>query len=250
MPFWHFCYFRPDIHFAIFNLLPMKKNAPVRDYKFSDAHLVQLSDAKADAIQRDLSELSDYGLNAAKLQNFRALRDAFANQPDDLILEGEQMEATENKNNSRDELTKQLNRFLTAAINAWGKGSGKYRRMGLTAPTQLTDDELVRATRSVIRTATDLLNELSGEGITAGVISTLQQALQAFDALVDKQAEAIRSRDIATEDRIESGNALYQEMIKLCRTARTYWRDKNEAKYNDYRIYNSIHGTPGEGEVE
>lgn len=223
----------------------MKKNVAVRDYHLSDARFIQMMDEKIDALTADLNELQQVGVTQSRISQLAQMRETFADFPDDQLYEGRQMLATEKKRDAREALLVEVNRFITAALNQWPRESARFRHLGISAPTQLTDDELVRGVRNLIRGSQELLADLANEGITPADLTQLNNLRVSFDEAVDEQAEAIRKRDIATEDRITLANAAYAEMVKLCRSARNYWRDKNEARYNDYVIYGA-NGAPVE----
>ncbi|MFC2093968.1 hypothetical protein ACFLSV_08725, partial [Bacteroidota bacterium] len=70
-------------------------------------------------------------------------------------------------------------------------------------------------------------------------LTELETKCQTLEDALDEQADAIADRDIATEDRIETGNALYDKLINYCSFGQQIWIETDEAKYNDYIIYTS-----------
>jgi len=63
-----------------------------------------------------------------------------------------------------------------------------------------------------------------------------QNLVDELDTLVDEQRFAVKDRDIAVDDRIKKGNALYEKLVELAEYGKSAWLNKNEAKYNDYVI--------------
>jgi len=60
-----------------------------------------------------------------------------------------------------------------------------------------------------------------------------------LDAAIDAVAASNETRDLATQTRIEKGNALWAEMTYLASIGQTLYADTNEAKYNDYVLIGS-----------
>ncbi len=56
---------------------------------------------------------------------------------------------------------------------------------------------------------------------------------------IDAQAKGISDRDVATEDRIEVLNTLYRILIKYAGIGQDIFYETDEAKYNDYVIYDT-----------
>ncbi len=103
----------------------------------------------------------------------------------------------------------------------------------------MSDSELEKCGKRVARTATLLLTQLAAEGITAAQIADLKTTAIGFEDAQDNQLDAINDRDIATEERIDAGNALYEKLVKFCNTGKDIWVNASEARYNDYIIYDS-----------
>ena len=54
--------------------------------------------------------------------------------------------------------------------------------------------------------------------------------------------DKIADRSIAQEDRVLMGNALFDQLKKYCRSAKSQWFSKSEARFNDYIIYKTPSG--------
>jgi len=64
-----------------------------------------------------------------------------------------------------------------------------------------------------------------------------------FDTAIDVKQDAVKNRDIKTQDRIIKGNAVFKEITRLCNSGKSLFVNTDEAKYNDYVIHNTPSGT-------
>jgi hypothetical protein len=91
-----------------------------------------------------------------------------------------------------------------------------------------------------------MLDDLAEKGLTQQMLDDLETVIGEFDNALSMQEDAISSRDIATEERIEKANAIYAIVSKHCDTGKRIWVSSNQAKYNDYVIYDTPSGKPEE----
>ena len=84
-----------------------------------------------------------------------------------------------------------------------------------------------------------MLTQLAPQGITATTATALLTAVNSFETEVDDQLDTINDRDIATEARVVKGNSVYAKLIKVANTGKNIWVTTNEAKHNDYVIYDT-----------
>lgn len=224
----------------------MKKKEVIRKYNFSDGKLKQLADNLLDLIQRDLSKFEDRGFHSGKQIAFENLIRAFTLNASDEELEGMKVTTTENKNNARLALEKAMRTILLAAKNVFKEGTGRYKEFGNGSLTAQTDEELVRNAQIMESVATKYLHLLQDEGLNGTKLSTFRDLKETFDKSINEQRKAISERDLTTEERIETGNSLYDLVVKYADIGKDIWYDTNEAKYNDYIIYNTTSGTKDE----
>ncbi len=213
-----------------------KKEEAVRAYNFADASLMQLADEVVSNGTRDSAELTPQGVTAARLGDLAALNDTFRDMEDDEEWAGLVSEKAEDKDAALavcEAGTRNIRRMVS---NVFGEQSAKYRRFGFTGINDLKDADRIKAYFRVWRRASDLTTELAPEGLTATVLADFRTACETADDAYDALVDTINDRDIATEERIELGNEIYAEVVKICNTGKTYWFDKEEAKYNDYVI--------------
>jgi len=211
----------------------------VRDYNFSDGELKQYADEIISSIKRDIVEFSERGATATRLNALQQKLDIFDELPTDEILEGIKIDATQDKDAARSNAEIAARTILVMAENTFGTESGKYKQFGDAAFSRQSDNQFYRTLKTIKTSADKFLLDLAEEGLTQVVIDNLVGLTTLFDKAIDDQNTAIKSRDIATEERIEAGNTLYTDLVKVCNTGKDIWYNKNEAKYNDYVIYTS-----------
>lgn len=222
----------------------MKKEVAIASFKFTYAHLKQLCDNALNLIARDTAEFADRGYTATRRATFAQLLSTFVAVPDEETMLARREQATKNKNTQRDLLETKMRTYFLAAKNTYGESTPKYHEFGNAFISQQTDDELVRTAKIMSRALTDNITALANEGITTAKITAFDQLRQAYDDSIDTQARAISAKDVTAEERLTAANNLYAELVKVCDLGKDIWYTTNEAKYNDYVIYNTTTGLP------
>lgn len=222
----------------------MKKNPVAREFKLADAFLKQKADEFINLIDRDIVEFTDRGYNPTKKTEFTNARDAVDNFPSDEQLEAIKIEFTAQKDAARNALAKTMRTILNMAQNVFGFASAKYKEFGGSDLSRQSDAELVRNARIMTVTADKYLTELASEGLTADKITTLSNQRDILDIAIDAQAKGISDRDVATENRVETLNILYRLVMKYAGIGQDIFYETDEAKYNDYVIYDTPSGEP------
>ncbi len=214
-----------------------KKKEAMRVYTLSDADLAQLGDKAVELITRDIAELDTYGIDDDDKDWIADTTTSFKNYPTDEELEGEVSDKTEKKDEAADVVKVDVRSIMVRASNAFGVKAAKYRKFGTKGMDNMDDNNLHRLGNRVVRVATGYLAELAEEGLTQAIIDVLDDKNNAFGDAIDAKDEAVRERDISTEDRVDLGNSLYEKIVKVFNAGKDYWVNKDEAKYNDYVIY-------------
>lgn len=233
----------------------MKRKEVIRKYKMSDAALIQKADGIKNLVNRDLADLAAYGVTPANVDDLEDARDAFDNTSTDDELMADMIIATQAKNALRTSVLSKIRQVADRARIKFGEEDGKFRKFGVQLLTKNNDNDLVRVGKRVARTGTLYLAELASEGLTAPIIADLEAEVSAFDNAIDEQETAITERDIAVQDRILLGNALYAIIVNLAAKGKLCYLETNEAKYNDYVLNNipeggtTLDGTVSAGSV-
>lgn len=222
----------------------MKKEQVTRDFKLADSVLKQKADELIALIDRDITEFTDRGYNAAKKTELTTALHTVDSFPNDEQLEAIKMDLTTQKDAARNALEKTMRSIFNMAENVFGQYSARYKEFGNALISQQNDSEIVRVAKIMSSTAEKYLSQLADEGLTAEKITTLITQRDALDVAIDAQAKGISDRDVATESRIEALNKLYQLLTKYAGIGQDIFYETNEAKYNDYIIYNTPSGLP------
>lgn len=222
----------------------MKKNPVTRGYLFPDAVLKQKADEFINLLDRDIVEFTDRGYSPAKRSELMEARSAVEDFPSDEQLEAIKIDLTNQKETARRALEKSMRTILNMAENTFGFGSAKHKEFGASDITRQPDAEIVRNARIMSATADKYLRELENEGLTEDKIATLIAQRDELDLAIDAQAKGISDRDVATEDRIEVLNTLYKLLTKYAGIGQDIFYETDEAKYNDYIIYDTPSGLP------
>ncbi|WP_299576850.1 hypothetical protein [uncultured Sunxiuqinia sp.] len=222
----------------------MRKKTVTVKFKIALSALYTLAMTKVGFMLRDLVEFIKYGVTEEKLNAFKGLLTDYANIPTDDELVGVQVGATQEKDEAAIQLRDAVSEIMQRVENKFGAQSGNYRKFGVSAVSDLDGGKLSYVARRVHRVATAMLPQLESEGLTPEILAELNTRIDTYEQALSKQEDAIADRDIATEDRVEKANEIYALLVKYCNTGKKIWEDTNEAKYNDYIIYDTPTGKP------
>jgi hypothetical protein len=199
-------------------------------------------------VQRDSSQFEERGVTGQKVEQIQALIQKFADMPTDVELMGTMAAATLTKDNLAEAIRVNIRSVRTMAQNVHGVKSPLYRSFGFEGMVKMSDDQLYLQGKRTLREANAQLAQLAHEGLTTAMLDALQALLSDFENGIHAKQEAEKNRDIQTQMRVDAGNALYREIVRLANTGKDIWASTNEALYNDYVIYTSPAGTkPDDG---
>lgn len=222
----------------------MKKNPVARGFKLADAVLKQKADEFINLLDRDIIEFSDRGYTPAKKTELTDARNAVDEFPSDEQMEAIKTDLTNQKDAARSAMEKTMRTILNMAENTFGFGSAKHKEFGASDITRQPDAEIVRNARILAAAANKYLGDLQNEGLTADKITILTTQRETLDLAIDAQAGGISDRDVLTEDRVETLNNLYRLLMKYAGIGQDIFYETDEAKYNDYVIYDTPSGLP------
>ena len=224
----------------------MKKPVVTRNYKLVDAVLKQKADEFLALLDRDATEFADRGYDKNAKNNFIGAIETINNLSSDETLEASKIGFTQSKDAARSGLEKSMRTIFNMAAIKYGTQSAKYRSFGNAEISRQPDAELVRTYKVMAQAANENLADLASEGLTQYKIDVLTAQGIALDDSIDAVAKGISDRDIATESRVEALNSLYELVIKYAGIGQDIFYEENEAKYNDYVIYDTPSGLPEE----
>lgn len=218
-----------------------------RVYNMTDPSLTLKCEDVLDSIDRDITEFTARGFTPAKRTLFENTITAFDGMPSDNYLLGLQEIATQTKNTARVSCETAVNVVLTAVVNVWGIDSAEYHFFTEDKSlSNLTDTELLRYLEDFADATEDELTALADEGIDAATVTNLRALRVSFNTALKEQRKAIKARDTGDNSRIKKGNELNKLLVAHCNTGKNIWINVDEAKYNDYVIYDTASGTNGE----
>lgn len=217
----------------------MSKKELSRRYKFSDAMLKQKATEFLALLNRDISLLSARGFSATRQAEYEAAMQEFYNFPSDMQLESAKMIKSEEKAIARQDLEQKLRDIQFMAKMAFYDKPAYIRAFGESDLTRQTDADLVQTGLEAMQALSKYNSQLADEGLTNTVIQEFVAAHGLFQQAYQDQQTAINERDISTNERVDLGNKLYDLIVKYAMLGQNVWESKDEAKYNDYVIYDA-----------
>ena len=208
-----------------------------RNYSFFDGDLMLFAGNLVQTITRDSVKFETFSVDAAAITAFAALGNQFKTFPPDIFYQADVGIATEEKNAAREKLLIETRKITNRALVKWGKNSSHYKKFDVKRITEMSDKTLLATARLVVKTAEELLAELSSEGLTQIIIDDYKDLAQIFEDKLNALNSAIEIRDSKSKERIALGNQLYSLVSKYCLLGKTIWNKVDESKYNDYIIY-------------
>lgn len=217
----------------------MKKQKVNRKYNFPDADLYQMCMDAIRLAKRDLEYFKTYDYDGHRLKGFHDRCKKFVEVPDDDELLGDQMIVTDKKYEAAEKVRHAIRSVMTRVRMKFSNRTGRYRKFGVQKLGDMTDAQLLFCGRRVIRVARAQWPFLEETGLNETHLKRLADACQAFELAMNIQQDKVADRDIAVEARIDVGNLLYDEMIKVCDIGKDIWAESDRAKYDAYCIYES-----------
>jgi hypothetical protein len=217
----------------------MKKQSVIREYNFPDAELYTQCLERILYIKRDLIEFKAYAYGEEKILAFEKMVKSFGDLPDDNELVGDQMLATQKKNDAAEALKTAIRTVMTRVTVKIDAKSGRYRKFGTHKMNDMSDANLLLCGLRVARVSEQLLPFLEESGLKQELIDRVRQSTKAFENAIHIQQDKVADRDIAVEKRVEIGNDIYREFVMICNIGKDIWAEKNHTKYENYTIYES-----------
>jgi len=203
----------------------------------NDGQLMQLGDACVSMIDRDATELSAFGVDAAVRQYIVDKTQTFKDMTTDEEDAGDVMIKTEAKDKLKEQMKITISSIMVRVRAVFGEKSTVYLRFGTKNMHTMSDERFCRCGKRVVRVAKIYLAELASQGLTIAIINDLEALVDQFDQAIDTKEDAIIERGIAAEERVKLANELYKKISEVYDYGKNYWFTRSEAKYNDYLIY-------------
>jgi len=211
-------------------------------FRFPIPVLIQLGDKTVTLMMRDVDALAVYGVLQSDGTAIQNQTQELKNLPTDAEYEGIVIEKTGIKDGLADQIKVDIRSKMIRVRDLYGETSGTYHRFGVKGMDAMTDLELSQCAKRVVRMCNLYLNNLVAKGLTQAMIDHLSQLIADFDKALGEKEDAAMDREIATNDRNALANDLYAKISRICDFGKDYWSSRNEAKYNDYVIYDTPSG--------
>jgi hypothetical protein len=221
----------------------MKKTVATFNFKFSYAGLIGLGEKTKSLLSRDQAELLTYSISEQDRTAVAEATTELQNLPTDDEFKGTIVEFTTTKDLLADEVKVGIRTIMVRVADAFGENSGTYRRFGTAGLSKLADLDLLQCCKRVLRMANSYTAQLLAKGLTADMIASLDSKCTQFDLAIAAKEDAVLAREVATEHRVTLANDLYARIARISGFGKDYWYTRNEAKYNDYVIYDTPTGT-------
>jgi len=219
------------------------------NFSMSYAKLIQLGDKSILNIERDKAMLLPYGITPEWVVDLSDKIVRLKNTKTDEELMYDVSLRVETRNATRESITDKLRTIIIKAQNTFPAGKARYRLFAVGALDSLKVENFYRISKRIWRAATGLLDDF-GNKITQQELDDLNTEIVAYDSQIEDVEAAIQHRSEATEDRLELANQIYSLVTEAMDYGKDYWRDRNEAKHNDYIIYGSKSNTQPPPTVE
>ena len=207
--------------------------------KLSVEDLVNVTDLGLIHIRRDQEMMASDGVTAKAIDDLEADNELLKETPTDEELQSELSEKTRSKNETAELLREPIRSIKVRAIKTFGSNSPEMKGFGAANLSQLSDNGLIRAGRSVLRMCKKKFAKLAEKGLTQQMLDDLDVLIKKFDALIDEVAEAEETHREATAQRNQLATKVYNALMEMFDYGKDYWKGKDEIKYNEYVMFGS-----------
>lgn len=219
----------------------MSKNQSERMFRMGDDVLMQKADSVVESMQRDATDFLTRNVDAARTNEIVTINNDFKDFPTDQELLGLVTSATEIKDATALELRKQLSAVRSMATTKYGN-TGKFKTFDFGELSALSNEDLFRTAKRVVRVGTGLLAELASEGLTAAMLANIATLATTLDTNIDDMQAAVEIRDIKTQQRVELANSLWNTLVKYADIGKSLYEFTDEARFNDYVLTDAAGG--------
>lgn len=217
----------------------MKKQPGQRNFNMPDPDLYVMCMERIRLAHRDQAHFEKYGYSLDRLKGFANQCEQYKNLPDDHEMVGDQMISTEKKGAAADRLRAAIRGVMTRVAMKFHDKTGRFRKFGTSKLGDMTDPHLLFCARRVVRVARAQLDFLPETGLNENHIRKVADAATDFEQALNIQHDRWHDRDIAVEQRMNLGNKIYVELVKVSDIGKNIWELTDRTKYDQYCIYES-----------
>lgn len=187
--------------------------------------------------KRDLDLISDYGIDLNFLENTESKINYLESLPLFKTLKAESNAITREREEARLVLTKELQKSKRRFSLIFPAGSAIYNDYMLGSLTKGDYKAFSEFAGNMISGFEKNIDALTGIGFTEETVSELKTKVADFNAKYVAKKSSSDNSDTPTEERYAAMNAVYSDLIQICKAGKALWIDESSAKYNDYIIY-------------
>ena len=206
-------------------------------FSMSAEQMIAKARSVKSAMERDLTELTPYGITALDISVFNTQIDDADALPNDDILQWYWSEAIAARDAKEAQIRTVLEGMVARVENKYGVRSNLIKVMRCNDLARKNAEALKESCQNSIVVLTERLSELSSEGLTQAMIDTIGTLRDELLVLMSDVTEKVRVRTEGTVTRTDALNALYNKMVGFCKYGKLVWDKVNESKYADYVIY-------------
>lgn len=206
-------------------------------FSMSAEQMIAKARSVKSAMERDLTELTPYGITALDISVFNTQIDDADALPNDDILQWYWSEAIAARDAKEAQIRTVLEGMVARVENKYGVRSNLIKVMRCNDLARKNAEALKESCQNSIVVLTERLSELSTEGLTQAMIDNIGTLRDELLVLMSDVTEKVRVRTEGTVTRTDALNALYNKMVGFCKYGKLVWDKVNESKYADYVIY-------------
>lgn len=206
-------------------------------FSMSAEQMIAKARSVKSAMERDLTELTVYGVTAPEIAAFNSQIDDADALPNDDILQWHWTEAIAAREAKEVQIRTVLEGMVARVENRYGAQTSLVKVMRCNDLSRKNAEALKESCQNAIVVLTERLAELSGEGLTQAMIDNIETLRDELLVLMDDVTDKARLRTEGTVTRTDALNAVYNKMVGYCKYGKLIWEKVNESKYADYLIY-------------
>lgn len=215
----------------------MSQNDRELNFSFSYNELINLSFEKEAMLTRDIADLTPRGITPPRMTNFGNLRTAFTAVPPDATMVANISIAKNARDAAAEPLRIAIREVQGIAADTFGRGSATHKTFVLQTLSDLDAGGLYLLAPTIVAQGNVFLAQMGAKGLTAAMLTDITTLAANLKPLITAFSTAEGAQLLATQNRPNTANALYDEMAAMCSSAVIYYQDRNPLKASEYIIY-------------
>ena len=217
----------------------MAKSKNNKKFNLTYSELFEQALEKLTNAERDITDLSIVGIDAAQIALFSATIEAYKNIESDELMQNLISVEVEKKDLTRLDLETKISDIMGSATLALGSSTAEFRSFRYKKTEQKSDADFLFEADFICDRADYYATELNHKGTSAADVLAIRNLLPLFKSQMKLVVNAKNNREIETQNRLVKSNEMYLQLTQICNAGKVFYQNKNEAKYNDYIIYDS-----------